>query len=283
VDGNSGKVTGRICHIRARNPEGPRYDASQTEEARNSFENLILLCPIHHDVIDADEISYTVERLAQLKFERESSVSTTFSLSDELSRSLISLSDVNVKQGSILLAINQSGGQVAHTITNIHPLPAEQSASLEPLVQRIPHKPNEEFSTLAIRLRNVGTAKPTDVRVSLLIPAHMNRHSYQEGLERVRDNWCECERDNRYFRDQDLLEQLYPGDTTKQSIFSFHYYLEPDAAPSSTDHFEIQIRSGNRSAAIARLTFGQLTALPPNSWYVLGLSQGDHLSEVFPA
>lgn len=68
---SGGKVTGRICHIRARSPKGPRYDPSRTDLERNAFENLLLLCPIHHDVVDADTDSYTVDRLVSMKREHE--------------------------------------------------------------------------------------------------------------------------------------------------------------------------------------------------------------------
>jgi len=60
VDLVSGKVTGRICHIKGRKPGSPRCDLRQTDAERHSFGNLVLMCPIHHDVIDADEASYTV-------------------------------------------------------------------------------------------------------------------------------------------------------------------------------------------------------------------------------
>ncbi|MGE8203029.1 hypothetical protein ACQKP0_00475 [Heyndrickxia sp. NPDC080065] len=56
------KVTGGICHIKARSEGSPRYDSNQIHEKRRGFDNLILMCPIHLDKIDSDEKSYTVER-----------------------------------------------------------------------------------------------------------------------------------------------------------------------------------------------------------------------------
>ena len=67
VDENSDAVLGEICHIRAKSEDGPRHDKSQTDEERNSFANLILLCSMHHTLIDADEKQYTVEWLQQIK------------------------------------------------------------------------------------------------------------------------------------------------------------------------------------------------------------------------
>jgi hypothetical protein len=46
-------VVGQVCHIKAANPGGSRYDAQQTNAERHSFENLILMCGTHHTVIDA--------------------------------------------------------------------------------------------------------------------------------------------------------------------------------------------------------------------------------------
>jgi len=71
VDPASGKVTGRICHIKARRPSGSRYDPDQTPDERRAFENLILMCPIHHDIIDFDLDLYTVERLRDIKTRHE--------------------------------------------------------------------------------------------------------------------------------------------------------------------------------------------------------------------
>jgi hypothetical protein len=54
VDEASGNVLGEMCHIRARSPDGPRYDPEQTEEERHGFGNLVLLCPTHHAIVDGD-------------------------------------------------------------------------------------------------------------------------------------------------------------------------------------------------------------------------------------
>jgi hypothetical protein len=55
VDGK--KVIGKICHIKAKSEGGARYDPLQTAAERHDYENLILLCGRHHDVIDDEPIS----------------------------------------------------------------------------------------------------------------------------------------------------------------------------------------------------------------------------------
>ena len=63
----SGTVTGKICHIKAKSPNGPRYDHTQKDEERHAYENLILLCSVHHDIVDAEPQRFTVELLKDFK------------------------------------------------------------------------------------------------------------------------------------------------------------------------------------------------------------------------
>jgi hypothetical protein len=119
VDEASGKVTGRTCHIKAQKPGGPRHDHNQSDEERHAFENLLILCPIHHDVVDSDVESYTVERLLQIKEEHEKNHLNGDEPSDEIAHALITISSNDFSGGSLLLNQNQSGGQVAHQITNL--------------------------------------------------------------------------------------------------------------------------------------------------------------------
>ena len=107
VDGQ--KVVGRICHIKARNELGKRYDPDQSAEERHSFSNLILLCGRHHDVVDDDDSTYTVEYLKELKAEHERAAITL--PTDEVERAVYFLqSDQSVS------STNQSGGMTASTI-----------------------------------------------------------------------------------------------------------------------------------------------------------------------
>lgn len=68
----SATVTGEICHIRAQSPGGPRFDATQTEEARQTYDNLILLCRRHHKVVDSEPKLYPADVLAEVKAIRAS-------------------------------------------------------------------------------------------------------------------------------------------------------------------------------------------------------------------
>jgi hypothetical protein len=119
VDRSSGAVTGRIAHIAARSPNGPRFDPTQRDEQRHGFENLLLLCPLHHDVVDADVKAYTVARLLEMKAQ-QCRLADAGELDDADAATLLHLSmavvaDVN---GSSASSVAQTGGQVANVIAN---------------------------------------------------------------------------------------------------------------------------------------------------------------------
>ncbi|SUE16251.1 Uncharacterised protein [Rhodococcus gordoniae] len=73
VETGTGTVVSEVCHINAHSVGGPRYDAGQTDEERQGFDNLIIMCKVHHAVVD-DENNldrFTTEYLHNLKREHE--------------------------------------------------------------------------------------------------------------------------------------------------------------------------------------------------------------------
>jgi hypothetical protein len=66
-------LVGQVCHIKASSPGGPRYDASQTLEERDGYENLILMCAAHNKIIDdpGTSAAFTVEMIEGYKREHE--------------------------------------------------------------------------------------------------------------------------------------------------------------------------------------------------------------------
>lgn len=147
VDAPSGKVTGRICHIKASSSGGPRYDATQTAEERHGFDNLVLMCPVHHDVIDADEEAYSVERLRKIKNENEQQATEVKDISDAIATGFINnLHSNTINHGSIIFTQNQMGGQVAHSITNVGSQPRQISQAVaNALVAELRKYPSENF------------------------------------------------------------------------------------------------------------------------------------------
>lgn len=62
-----------IAHIVAVKPTGPRGDDPMPFAERNSLGNLMLVCPVHHKLIDSKEYvgEYPVAKLRQVKQEHE--------------------------------------------------------------------------------------------------------------------------------------------------------------------------------------------------------------------
>jgi hypothetical protein len=107
--------TGHMCHMKGKEPDSARYDETQTNEERDAYENLILMCPLHHSVIDSDPISYTVQRLHEIKDQHEKSAPPINELDDEL----IEIIENFVEADFVIQSFKQEGGQIAYQITNI--------------------------------------------------------------------------------------------------------------------------------------------------------------------
>lgn len=67
---------GEMAHICGDKPTANRYDTNQSDIERDDYNNLILLCPTHHTIIDRkeNEATYTVESLHQMKSSHEKKV-----------------------------------------------------------------------------------------------------------------------------------------------------------------------------------------------------------------
>jgi HNH endonuclease len=72
IDGDV--VIGEVAHIHAYEDEGPRANPDLTLEARNSYANLLLLCPNHHTIVDKQAASYPADTLRKWKREIEGRV-----------------------------------------------------------------------------------------------------------------------------------------------------------------------------------------------------------------
>lgn len=65
---------GEMAHRIARSDSGPRGDPDLPPEERDNYENLILLCPTCHALIDKQPDTYDLERLTQWKEQHEATV-----------------------------------------------------------------------------------------------------------------------------------------------------------------------------------------------------------------
>lgn len=64
-------VLSQICHIYALNEDGPRGREGLTEKELNAPENLVLLCPTHHVIIDGQHETYPADMLKEWKRNHE--------------------------------------------------------------------------------------------------------------------------------------------------------------------------------------------------------------------
>jgi hypothetical protein len=122
IDGST--VVGKICHIKAQSEGGPRYDPNQTPEERHGFDNLILMCGRHHDVIDDDQEAYTVEYLQRLKRKHEESAGEMSDDETDVAARLLLDQPVS--------SAYQAGGITAHTVNIQNYGPFEPHASEQP-------------------------------------------------------------------------------------------------------------------------------------------------------
>lgn len=76
---NSSFTLGEQAHIIGESEDGPRGNSNLTLEERNTYHNLILLCPNHHKEIDSDEELWSIEKLYKAKSEHELWVTQTLS------------------------------------------------------------------------------------------------------------------------------------------------------------------------------------------------------------
>jgi len=94
------KQIGKIAHIVAHSSKGPRADSSYPPEKLDTYDNWILLCGTHHDVIDTIESEYPVEDLRKMKKDHEAWVGDTF----EQQMTNIGFAELEVASNAILSA-----------------------------------------------------------------------------------------------------------------------------------------------------------------------------------
>lgn len=77
-------VIGHAAHIIGASRLGPRGDTELPQRERDAYDNLIFLCNIHHQIVDAQPETYTPERLKAMKAAHEEWVRSRLGSGDEL-------------------------------------------------------------------------------------------------------------------------------------------------------------------------------------------------------
>jgi hypothetical protein len=76
---DSEAIVGDECHIVSHELNGPRFDPTYPNDKLDSYDNLILLCRVHHKMIDDQSIAYTADILHQMKNDHEVMISDKLS------------------------------------------------------------------------------------------------------------------------------------------------------------------------------------------------------------
>ena len=97
-------VIGDECHIVAREKNGPRGSSSLPDEERDEYENLILLCRIHHKLVDDQPNTYTLEKLKTIKSTHEAWVRASLRF-EQVKNSEFPVTAYRVRSGQQLLNV----------------------------------------------------------------------------------------------------------------------------------------------------------------------------------
>jgi hypothetical protein len=116
---SAGTITGEICHIKARKAGGQRFDPAQSEDDRQGFANLILLCRHHHKVVDSEPEQYSVDALLEIKTIHENVAGRPEQATDSVFAKILlnDLKRFTVTNNTGNVAINSPGAIQGHTIT----------------------------------------------------------------------------------------------------------------------------------------------------------------------
>ncbi|MCG3147733.1 MAG: hypothetical protein PCFJNLEI_01174 [Verrucomicrobiae bacterium] len=152
----SGTITGEICHIKARNPGGPRFDPSQTDAERHAFENLILLCSAHHKVVDDQPNTYTVELLQDIKTMHEEGGNREVSPDDARLAGLLRASYLQANESvSITQHVTGDGNVVAGRDVNINRRVVQKNV-VQPGPEHVTESQKVKIKELVNELSEIG-------------------------------------------------------------------------------------------------------------------------------
>lgn len=233
-------IVGEVCHIRAQEPGGPRYDANYPD--RDAFENLVVMCGVHHKNIDTKPDKYPVEMLGKIKRDHEQRF-------EQPSDQALERITVNINEGSIITSHNQQGGQTAHQITNIyHEPPKTPLPALVPIIDC--HMTNADnnmgidYYDFRVNLRNESDFTVREFRLEVEIPRKYASSATISAAEVP----CPNKPDVKcYRRTQVELRafQLYPDKEWPESVLSLDFLLRHNQYKDVNESIAVRLYSGD--------------------------------------
>lgn len=217
VDTEHGIVTGEICHIKARSPLGPRYEANQNPTERDGYENLMLMCGAHNKIVDdpSTRDAFTVEMLQRYKREHELRFHNTVVKPDVLSHFIQALSHF-------------PSAEIA---------PRKIVPVVESYMTQADNQIGIDYYDFRVRLRNESESTLCEFRLEVEIPdvyASAAAVSAAEVKEHARGKV------KLYRRTQAELDHftLYPGETS-QHVLLVDYQIRHSQYRSVTERIKV--------------------------------------------
>ncbi len=86
TDVDAESVVGDECHIKSGAPSGPRHDPAIDPQNIDLLANLLLLCRVHHKMVDDQSETYTADLLRSIKTNHEQWVDAKFNEKNDTSQ-----------------------------------------------------------------------------------------------------------------------------------------------------------------------------------------------------
>lgn len=205
-DTTHGVLTGQICHIKGRSKNGPRYDPGQTEEERNGYSNLLVMCAAHNKIVDdeATRDQFSVELLTEFKKTHEAR-----------------------SRNSVV-----KGDAVERIIASLHQLfPAPKRDNLTPIVDvslaRAGNDVGIDIYDFRIGLRNEGQKPVRDFRLEVEVPSAYANPTHNSVAEVREHSRGDVTLYRRAARELGRGFELYPGET-RQTALSLDFQVTFD-------------------------------------------------------
>jgi len=96
---------GHIAHIVAKSPRGPRGESAYEKDSIDHYDNLILLCPTHHQMVDSKAEDWPSETLQDMKIKHEGWVREKLLRGNSWSPPISQLCYINIPRLSILAGL----------------------------------------------------------------------------------------------------------------------------------------------------------------------------------
>ena len=169
----SGALLGEMCHINAASEGGPRYDPMLSETDRHGSDNLIILCPTHHSLINQDPINYSSANLRLMKVEHERRVAGIVSDSQQV---------IGVKQATdfarqvddesidfaIIVALQEELNAIKHYFPELKLVQSSKEQTRRYYTASIPTQNGGSYRIVATLLNSMGNLEAAHAAADLI-------------------------------------------------------------------------------------------------------------------